>query len=75
MPRRRLALPSGARRALQPLTPNQSAGAVEAPPALAFGIDDYAASPWTGLHYRHEFLLHCNHESLEYQQRKDQARS
>jgi hypothetical protein len=29
------------------------------------GIDELAASPWIGLHYRHEFLLHYKHELLE----------
>lgn len=28
-------------------------------------IDDFAASPWIGLHYRHEMLLHHRHELLE----------
>lgn len=31
----------------------------------AHGIDDLSASPWTGLHYRYEFLLHYKHELLE----------
>lgn len=31
----------------------------------AHGIDDLSASPWAGLHYRHEFLLHYQHELLE----------
>jgi hypothetical protein len=31
----------------------------------AFAIDELAASPWVGLHYRHEFLLHYKHELLE----------
>jgi len=39
--------------------------------ANAFGIDDYAAAPWVGLHQRYEFLLHCNHELLEYQPREE----
>ncbi|GAB16085.1 hypothetical protein ARGLB_110_00470 [Arthrobacter globiformis NBRC 12137] len=28
-------------------------------------IDDVVASPWIGLHYRHELLLHHRHEELE----------
>lgn len=35
------------------------------PPRQPFNIDDLAASPWIGLHYRHEFLLHHRHELLE----------
>lgn len=30
-----------------------------------FNIDDICASPWVGLHHRHEFLLHYKHEMLE----------
>lgn len=71
MPRNRIALPSLVLTALPPRRPNQMTGAEEAPFAQAFGIDDYAASPWLGLHYRHELLLHCNHELLEHQHRKD----
>ena len=32
---------------------------------LALDIDELVASPWIGLHYRHEFLLHHRHELLE----------
>ena len=53
--------------ALPPRRPNETKGGEEATIAHAFGIDDYFASPWIGLHYRHEFLLHCHHELLEYQ--------
>ncbi|MBT8163270.1 MULTISPECIES: hypothetical protein [Arthrobacter] len=28
-------------------------------------IDSYIATPWAGLNYRHESLLHVRHESLE----------
>lgn len=28
-------------------------------------IDNFEASPWIGLPYRHEFLLHYRHELLE----------
>ena len=31
-----------------------------------FGIDEYSASPWIGLHYKHELLLHYRHEALDY---------
>jgi hypothetical protein len=71
MPRRRIALRSAAQTPLQPHTPNQSSGVDKAPFAHAFGIDDYAASPWLGLHYRHELMLHCNHELLEHPHRRD----
>lgn len=38
----------------------------EAPsPRHDFGIDELIASPWIGLHYRHEFMLHHRHELLE----------
>ena len=30
-------------------------------------IDAFGASPWVGLHYRHEFLLHHRHELLAHQ--------
>lgn len=33
-----------------------------------FDIDEFNSSPWTGLHYRHEFLLHHRHELLEWEQ-------
>jgi hypothetical protein len=35
-------------------------------PPKAINIDDFNASPWIGLHYRHELLLHHKHESLEH---------
>ncbi|MDR7159089.1 hypothetical protein [Arthrobacter sp. BE255] len=70
MPRRRVlpddtsqkALPSGGPERA-PLTEKASA------PRQTVNIDDLAASPWVGLHYRHEFLLHHRHELLE--QHKD----
>lgn len=34
-------------------------------PRPALNIDELTASPWIGLHYRHEFLLHYRHELLE----------
>ena len=30
-----------------------------------FNIDELTVSPWIGLHFRHEFLLHHRHELLE----------
>lgn len=30
-----------------------------------FNLDELAASPWIGLHYKHEFLLHHSHHLLE----------
>lgn len=33
-------------------------------------IDAFMASPWIGLHYRHEFLLHHRHELLEQHSRE-----
>jgi hypothetical protein len=33
-------------------------------PRQATNIDELCASPWIGLHYRHEFLLHHRHELL-----------
>ncbi|MGO4859744.1 hypothetical protein [Arthrobacter sp. 2MCAF14] len=48
--------------------PDQNIGAEDAPvPIQDFGIDEYSASPWIGLHYRHEFMLHYRHELLEHQ--------
>ncbi|WP_104062238.1 hypothetical protein [Arthrobacter sp. 4R501] len=32
-------------------------------------IDELIASPWIGLHYRYEFLLHHSHQLLEQQPR------
>jgi hypothetical protein len=40
-------------------------GAAGTPLHLAAGIDELVASPWIGLHHKHEFLLHHKHESLE----------
>lgn len=45
--------------------PRLEAAAVKTSLQLAAGIDDVGASPWLGLHYKHEFLLHYKHESLE----------
>lgn len=30
-----------------------------------FNLDEFAVSPWIGLHYRYEFLLHHSHHLLE----------
>lgn len=35
------------------------------PRRQAIDIDELSASPWIGLHYRHEFLLHHRHELLK----------
>jgi len=37
----------------------------DAPDPPEINIDDVIASPWIGLHYRHELLLHYRHEELE----------
>jgi hypothetical protein len=45
---------------------NQASCAEEVPSERhIFDIDELAASPWVGLHYKHEFLLHHRHELLE----------
>jgi hypothetical protein len=52
--------------------PRQNFYAEEAPvPVLDFGIDEYSASPWIGLHYKHEFLLHYRHELLDHEDLSD----
>lgn len=72
MARNRIASPSVfLPTAFPPRRPKEIVGGKEASYTDAFGIDDYFASPWIGLHYRHEFLLHCRHELLEYQYPKD----
>ncbi|BCW35907.1 hypothetical protein StoSoilA2_19630 [Arthrobacter sp. StoSoilA2] len=40
-------------------------------PRDAINIDELSASPWVGLHYRHEFLLHYRHEQLVHITRTD----
>ena len=45
--------------------PSLEVAAVKTSLQLAADIDDIIASPWIGLHYKHEFLLHYRHESLE----------
>jgi hypothetical protein len=35
-----------------------------AAPQQVINLDALHASPWVGLHYRHEFLLHYQHERL-----------
>ena len=51
--------------------------ALEKPSALAIpvDIDEVVASPWIGLHYRHEFLLHHRHEFLETDPRNGAGRN
>lgn len=52
--------------------PDPNICAEEAPaPVQDFGIDEYFASPWIGLHYTHEFMLHHRHELLENQDLRD----
>jgi hypothetical protein len=34
-----------------------------------FDIDELSSSPWIGLQYRYEFLLHHSHQLLEQQPR------
>jgi hypothetical protein len=41
------------------------ANAPTSAPALAVDIDELVTSPWIGMHYRYEFLLHHRHELLE----------
>ncbi|GAT88293.1 hypothetical protein CVCC1112_2952 [Paenarthrobacter nicotinovorans] len=36
-----------------------------APPLQGPDIDELIASPWIGLHYRHEFGPHHRHEPLD----------
>lgn len=43
------------------LVPVESSASLD----MVVDIDQIVASPWIGLHYRHEFLLHHRHESLE----------
>lgn len=45
--------------------PSLEAAEVKTSLQLSADIDDIIASPWIGLHYKHEFLLHYRHESLE----------
>lgn len=45
--------------------PGLEVAAVNTSLQFAADIDDVIASPWIGLHYKHEFLLHYRHESLE----------
>jgi hypothetical protein len=46
-------------------TPDCNGGIDDAPSDSLINIDDVVASPWMGLHYRHELLLHYKHEELE----------
>ncbi|MGX1163418.1 hypothetical protein FBY31_4457 [Arthrobacter sp. SLBN-100] len=47
-------------------SPDAALCAEEAPPRQTINIDELCASPWVGLHYRQEFLLHHRHELLMY---------
>ncbi|SLK14274.1 hypothetical protein [Arthrobacter sp. P2b] len=47
------------------IRPSLEVAAVKNSLQLPADIDDIIASPWIGLHYKHEFLLHYRHESLE----------
>lgn len=65
MPLRRLPLDSTPQRAFGSGAPDWTARAEEAPaPLQAINIDELIASPWIGLHYKHEFLVHYRHELL-----------
>lgn len=70
MPRRRV-FPEGTDRKTWPPAAPEGAPRTEraSAPRQPVNIDDLVASPWVGLHYRHEFLLHHRHELLE--QHKD----
>ena len=48
-----------------PSKPSLEAATEKTSLQLAGDIDDVVASPWIGLHYKHELLLHYKHESLE----------
>jgi hypothetical protein len=66
MPGRQVPTNSPAQKGFRPGVPNRTPGTEETEaPGQAFNIDEHAASPWIGLHYRHEFLLHYKHELLE----------
>lgn len=66
MPRRRVLPHNPAQKAFQPGVPQRVLRAEEArAPRQALNIDELTASPWIGLHYKHEFLLHYKHELLE----------
>jgi hypothetical protein len=65
MPRCHVLPDDTSQQALPPGVPEQASRAEKAPaPRQTVNIDDLCASPWVGLHYRHEFLLHHRHELL-----------
>jgi len=65
MPRRRVPLDSTPQRAIGTGAPDWPTRPEEAPtPLKAINIDELTESPWIGLHYKHEFLLHYRHELL-----------
>lgn len=49
--------------------------AIESSASLVVDIDEIVASPWIGLHYRHEFLLHHRHEYLEFEPKPEDRTS
>lgn len=65
MPKRRILRNGLAHKVLQSCAPDRDAYAEdELAPRNAFDIDELTASPWIGLHFRHEFMLHYRHELL-----------
>lgn len=64
--RRRRIFPNGTGQQLLPsAVPHSASRPEELPePRQSIDIDEVCASPWVGLHYRHEFLLHHRHELL-----------
>lgn len=65
MPRRRVPLDGTPPSAFRSDAPDWTTRAEEAPaPLQAINIDEFTESPWIGLHYKHEFLLHYRHELL-----------
>jgi hypothetical protein len=66
MPRRGVHPNDTGQKVLPRGVPERAPRAEKAPaPRQPVNIDDLAASPWVGLHYLHEFLLHHRHELLE----------
>jgi hypothetical protein len=65
MPRRRVFPMGSSQEPWLSAVPDPTFCAEEAPaPRQAINVDELCASPWIGLHYRHEFLLHYRHELL-----------
>lgn len=65
MPRRRDFLRGIFQKAFRSRMPDLAGCSEEAPASRrAVDIDALSASPWVGLHYRYEFLLHHRHELL-----------